>query len=86
MGGVMGLVFGALVVLCAVWWGVRRWCAARQRPLCPECIRWHEDTCSVPERPEVTRCRLFVPYRPLGPLESTEDGTVSIDWDWEDGV
>lgn len=86
MGGVIGLGFGALVALCVVLWLVKRWRAGRLTPLCPSCTRWHEDTCCVPQRPDVTQCRLYAPDSPLGPIQRSEDGTPYIDWDWEDDV
>ncbi len=87
MGGMLGLGLGALVVVCAALWLVRRWQAARAIPLCPDCKRWHENTCSVPQRPELTQCRLFAPRKPFGPIQAAEeDGATYIDWDWEDSV
>ena len=86
MSGIIGVGFGGFVVLCVILWLFRHWRAARATPLCPSCRRWHENTCSVPQRPEVTKCRLYTPDEPLGPLQPTEDGSTYIDWDWEDGV
>ena len=86
MGGLFGLGFGALVFLSAAGWLAKRWRAGRLEPLCPRCTRWQENTCCVPERPDVASCRLFAPEPPLGPIQEGKDGVSCIDWDWEDGV
>jgi len=86
LGGIFGLGFGVIVVFCAALWLAGRWRAARAASLCPGCKRWHENTCSIPQRPEVTQCRLYAPHEPLGPIQPGEDGKTAIDWDWEDGV
>lgn len=86
MGGWLSLGFGALVFLSAAGWLAKRRRAGRREALCPRCTRWHENTCSVPERPDVASCRLFASEPPLGPIQQGEDGKSRIDWDWEDGV
>ncbi len=53
--------FGLIIVICAAVWVVRMWRKRFSRPLCPDCRRWHENSCSVPERPNVIQCRLFEP-------------------------
>jgi len=85
MGGVFSLVFGLMVAVGAGVWLVRRRRAAQNAALCPNCRRWHENTCQIAGRPEITRCRFYSAHQPPpGPLRTTEGGSTVIDWDWED--
>jgi len=69
---ILHYLLAVLLVLCVALWLVRRYRERHSVPLCPDCVRWHCNTCSIPERPEVTRCRHFMPFRVPQPLSSEE--------------
>lgn len=83
MGGLLGVGFVVLLVASVAVWLTREWRERHSQPLCPGCKRWHENTCSVPGRPDITRCNYFDPQETLGPIQVDESGKTRINWDWE---
>lgn len=84
MSGVFWTSFAGIVLLASGVWIVKGVIDRRRKPLCPDCKRWQDNTCNVPGRPNITRCRVYQAAEPLGPLEQTNEGKSVVNWDWDE--